>query len=88
VSLPNRCRLRRPYAELQPTRSVCWEEARQYGRWINERNQRYRIKFFPGKLAEWKRLTEQAMEIVRTRDTGTLQCDIPVLAMHPGMAAR
>ena len=27
-----------------------------------------RVKFFPGKLEEWKRLTEQAMEIVRTRD--------------------
>jgi predicted nuclease with RNAse H fold len=47
-----------------------------------------RVKFLPGKLAEWKRLTEQAMEIVRTKDTGTLQYDIPVLGMHPGMAAR
>ena len=35
-----------------------------------------RVKFFPGKLAEWKRLTEEAMEIVRTRDTGTLQYEI------------
>lgn len=35
-----------------------------------------RVKFFPGKLAEWKRLTEQAMEIVRTKDTGTLQYEI------------
>lgn len=35
-----------------------------------------RVKFFPGKLEEWKRLTEQAMEIVRTRDTGTLQYEI------------
>jgi quinol monooxygenase YgiN len=42
-----------------------------------------RVKFFPGKVDEWKRLTEQAMEIVRTRDTGTLQYDIPVLAMRP-----
>jgi hypothetical protein len=25
-----------------------------------------RVKFFPGKLEEWKRLTEQSMEIVRT----------------------
>ena len=32
-----------------------------------------RVKFLPGKLEEWKRLTEQALEIVRTRDTGTLQ---------------
>ena len=35
-----------------------------------------RVKFFPGKLEEWKRLTEQAMEIVRTKDTGTLQYEI------------
>src|SRR3954471_13933732 len=35
-----------------------------------------RVKFFPGKVEEWKRLTEQAMEIVRTRDTGTLQYEI------------
>jgi quinol monooxygenase YgiN len=30
----------------------------------------------PGKLAEYKRLCEQAMEIVRTQDTGTLQYEI------------
>ena len=35
-----------------------------------------RVKFLPGKLGEWKRLTEQAMEIVRPRDTGTLQYEI------------
>jgi quinol monooxygenase YgiN len=35
-----------------------------------------RVKFHPGKFEEWKRLTEQAMEIVRTRDTGTLQYEI------------
>jgi quinol monooxygenase YgiN len=35
-----------------------------------------RVKFFPGKVEEWKRLTEQAMEIVRTKDTGTLQYEI------------
>jgi quinol monooxygenase YgiN len=35
-----------------------------------------RVKFFPGKLEEWKRLTAEAMEIVRTRDTGTLQYEI------------
>ena len=35
-----------------------------------------RVKFLPGKLDEWKRLTEQAMEIVRTKDTGTLQYEI------------
>src|SRR3954452_24262954 len=35
-----------------------------------------RVKFHPGKLEEWKRLTEQAMEIGRTKDTGTLQYEI------------
>src|SRR3954454_16915151 len=35
-----------------------------------------RVKFRPGKREEWKRLTEQAMEIVRTKDTGTLQYEI------------
>ena len=55
-----------------------------------------RVKFLPGKVEEWKRLTEQAMEIVRTKDTGTLQyeiffnadeSEIAVLAC-PGQAAR
>jgi hypothetical protein len=27
-----------------------------------------RVKFLPGKVEEWKRLTEQAMEIVRTKE--------------------
>jgi quinol monooxygenase YgiN len=35
-----------------------------------------RVKFHPGKLEEWKPLTEQAMEIVRTKDSGTLQYEI------------
>jgi quinol monooxygenase YgiN len=35
-----------------------------------------RVVFHPGKLDEWKHLTEQAMEIVRTRDTGTLQYEV------------
>jgi len=35
-----------------------------------------RVKIHPGKLDEWKRLTEQAMEIVRTRDRGTLQYEV------------
>jgi quinol monooxygenase YgiN len=35
-----------------------------------------RVKFLPGKVEEWKRLTEQAMEIVRTKDRGTLQYEI------------
>ena len=35
-----------------------------------------RVTFFPGKIDEWKRLTEEAMEIVRTKDSGTLQYEI------------
>jgi quinol monooxygenase YgiN len=35
-----------------------------------------RAKIHPGKLDEYKRLCEQAMEIVRTEDTGTLQYEI------------
>lgn len=35
-----------------------------------------RVRFHPGKLDEWKRLTAQAMEIVRTQDRGTLQYEV------------
>jgi len=35
-----------------------------------------RVKFHPGKLEEWKRLSREAMEIVRTKDRGTLQYEI------------
>jgi quinol monooxygenase YgiN len=35
-----------------------------------------RFKFHEGKLEEYKRLSAQAMEIVRTKDTGTLQFDV------------
>jgi quinol monooxygenase YgiN len=35
-----------------------------------------RVKFHPGKLEEWKRLTAEAVEIVRTKDRGTLQYEI------------
>jgi quinol monooxygenase YgiN len=34
-----------------------------------------RFKFHEGKVEEYKRLSAQAMEIVRTKDSGTLQCD-------------
>jgi quinol monooxygenase YgiN len=34
-----------------------------------------RFRFHEGKLDEFKRLSAQAMEIVRTKDTGTLQYD-------------
>jgi quinol monooxygenase YgiN len=35
-----------------------------------------RVKFHSGKLEEWKRLTAEAIEIVRTKDRGTLQYEI------------
>ncbi len=35
-----------------------------------------RVRFHPGRLEDWKRLTEQAMEIVRTQDPGTLQYEV------------
>ena len=35
-----------------------------------------RFKFHEGRVEEFKRLSAQAMEIVRTTDTGTLQYDI------------
>ena len=35
-----------------------------------------RFKFHEGKLEEFKRLSTQCMEIVRTKDTGTLQYEI------------
>jgi quinol monooxygenase YgiN len=35
-----------------------------------------RLRFHDGKLEEFKRLSVQAMEIVRAKDTGTLQYEI------------
>jgi quinol monooxygenase YgiN len=35
-----------------------------------------RFKFHEGKAEEFKRLSAQAMEIVRTKDSGTLQYDV------------
>jgi quinol monooxygenase YgiN len=35
-----------------------------------------RFKFHAGKVEEFKRLSAQCMEIVRTKDTGTLQYDV------------
>ncbi len=34
------------------------------------------FKFHEGKVEEFKRLSAQALEIVRTKDTGTLQYDV------------
>src|SRR4029453_1961873 len=46
------------------------------GRWMEEIKGIARVKILPGKLDEWKRLTKQAMEIVRARDPGTLQYEV------------
>ncbi len=35
-----------------------------------------RAKIRPGKLADYKRLCDEAMKIVREQDTGTLQYEI------------
>src|SRR4030088_527141 len=35
-----------------------------------------RFKFHEGKLEEFKRLAAQCMDVVRTKDTGTLQYDV------------
>jgi quinol monooxygenase YgiN len=35
-----------------------------------------RVRFHAGKVEEFKRLSTQAMEIARTKDTGTLQYEI------------
>jgi len=43
---------------------------------VNEIKGIARVRFHPGKVDEWKRLTEEAMEIVRSQDEGTLQYEI------------
>ncbi len=43
---------------------------------MSERQGIARFEFHEGKVEEFKRLSAQAMEIVRTKDTGTLQYDI------------
>jgi quinol monooxygenase YgiN len=42
---------------------------------VSERQGIVRFKFHEGKLEEFKRLSARCMEIVRTKDTGTLQYD-------------
>lgn len=42
---------------------------------MNELHGIVRFKFHEGKVDEFKRLSAQCMEIVRTKDTGTLQYD-------------
>jgi quinol monooxygenase YgiN len=43
---------------------------------VNELQGIARIEFHEGKLEEFKRVTAQCVEIVRTKDTGTLQYDV------------
>jgi hypothetical protein len=49
--------------------------ARKFGGPVAELLGIARFKFHEGKLDEYKRLSARAMEIVRTKDTGTLQYD-------------
>ena len=42
---------------------------------MDEVNGIARVEFHPGKFEEWKRLTEEAMEIVRTKGRGAPQFD-------------
>jgi quinol monooxygenase YgiN len=52
------------------------EEETSGGRAVSELVGIARFRFNEGSLDEYKRLSAQAMEIVRTKDTGTLQFDI------------
>jgi quinol monooxygenase YgiN len=61
--------VRRPFKRVFPTQSL---EAGA----VSELQGIARFKFHEGKLDEFKRLSAQAMEIVRTKETGTLQYDI------------
>jgi quinol monooxygenase YgiN len=51
------------------------KEIPETGRAVSELQGIARFKFHEGKVEEFKRLSAQAMEIVRTKDTGTLQYD-------------
>jgi quinol monooxygenase YgiN len=51
------------------------KEMLETGRAVSELQGIARFKFHEGKVEEFKRLSAQAMEIVRTKDTGTLQYD-------------
>ena len=47
-----------------------------------------RVKFLLGKLEEWKRLTAEAMHIVRTKDTVHAPVRPSSAPYAPGIAAR
>jgi len=46
-----------------------------------------RFKFHEGNVDEFKRLSAQAMEIVQTKDTGTLQYDIYSTTISPSASS-
>jgi quinol monooxygenase YgiN len=71
-SLPTAGRLpgRQP-GYVDPTQQCKSQEAGAVGELLGIA----RFKFHEGKVEEYKRLSAQAMEIVRTKDTGTLQYD-------------
>jgi quinol monooxygenase YgiN len=52
------------------------DRKRREARAMSELHGIARFKFHEGKLEEFKDLSAQCMEIVRTKDTGTLQYDI------------
>jgi hypothetical protein len=55
---------------------------------MNEIKDIARVKFLPGKRAEWKRLTEQAMEVVRTKGQRHTPVRPSSACYAPGIAAR
>src|SRR5580704_13480159 len=71
----SRPRCRRSSTIVDQKVSRCFAESIG-GRSMGEIKGIARVRFHPGKLDEWKRLTEQAMQIVRTRDPGTLQYEV------------
>jgi quinol monooxygenase YgiN len=62
--------------EVIVSRLTVHETQKSGGQTVTELRGIARIKFHEGKVEEFKRLSAQAMEIARTKNTGTLQCDI------------
>ena len=60
----------------QPSASISVSNAGVWSGAVSELQGIARFKFHEGKLEDFKRLAAQCMEIVRTKDTGTLQYDI------------
>ena len=60
----------------QPSASISVSKAGVWSGAVSELQGIARFKFHEGKLEDFKRLAAQCMEIVRTKDTGTLQYDI------------